>query len=361
MNWEELGKQAHKFYERVRWSDAVTPAYVQFKPLRVDVGATLQPFDLDKTYFRIIINEMYLSHARQWTSDYDPVVFAATEFEYGMTVHSVPRVIGPSLLQPYLDSRPVPQASRYLNTPVSGLHPYVGGDVAIIVILYRIKRVDHLQNLLAIVEKIAGLANPSIALDRYMGVAGVIEEGLDLILGTGDAQPVVAARYQTGPYKKFGPGYHVLIDAPETSINPEQLWIRDDRLCIGDSLDTAVPYRDHDFVLFSVAQENERSDIQTLPFFPLWRQVQETAIKPDQDAWEQAKGSFRVLWRDLLFSPDLTTPQKDQLKQNFQSEMKRLREEAKGLDTMGVEKRGPAASEIDNDLHELNRILSELE
>jgi hypothetical protein len=354
----KLAKRVQDFYERIKWDTGYTPTYHPFSQEQVEGGDSLGiAFQKGQHYFQVRINEMFLAHKRQWFSKYDPVVFAATEFLYDRETKMVPQVIGPNLLSQY--QRDLPDGVRYINTPVSGLHPHVGGDVVLVIILYRAKRANHLRSLLSIVEKVVGVFDPSTALRSYLIIANVILDGLEAILGADETKAVVGVRHNIGVGDPFRSGNYALIDAPEASIDRARLWVRGNRLCIGDSLETSAPYREHDFVLFSIVQSGERDDVQKLPFFPLWRQTQELAIRPN--SWAEAKTSFQALWRELLFSPDLTELQKDKLKDSFHGELARLRDEARGLAEMAARTGELEISDVETEFRDLDKMLKELD
>jgi hypothetical protein len=355
----KLGQRVKELYERVRHSPTLTSTYVTFDQDRIAGGDGLgADFEPGQHYFQVRINEMYLTHKREWFSTYDPVVFAATEFLYDRDTKMVPKVIGPNLLEQY--QRELPDGVRYINTPVSGLHPYAGGDVVLVIILYQVQQAHYLRNLLGIVEKVVGAFDPSTALQSYLVMANVILDGLDAILGSDGTKPVVAVRHSIGAGDQFKPGYYALIDAPDTSVDRARLWIRDNRLCIGNSLEDSAPYREHDFCLFHIVQTDSREDVQKLPFFPIWRKTQGLAIKPE--AWAEAKASFQALWRELLLSPDLTKTQKEELKESFRREMAHLRDGARELAQMGVVERGVAeVSDLEAEFRNLDKMLQRLD
>src|SRR5262249_43217305 len=53
----------------------------------------------DKCYLTLTVNELYLSNARKWFVDYQPMVVFATTFIQGGSTVTVPAVVGPSLLE----------------------------------------------------------------------------------------------------------------------------------------------------------------------------------------------------------------------------------------------------------------------
>jgi hypothetical protein len=354
-------QRAQSLYEAVRRGETITCAYI---PLSLDhiqnadqLGSTFQE---GQHYFQVQINEMFLANSREFFQKYDPVVFAATEFIYDREMQSVPKVIGPTLLNQY--QRALPDGVRYLNTPISGLHPYVGGDLVVVLILYRATRGNYLRNLLNIVDKVVAAIDPSTSLQHYMKIANVILDGIEMILGTNEVHPLVGVRdhiNQIGVGKRLTPGYYALIRTPEQTVNPQKLWVLDNRLCSGDSSSNAQPYRDHDFVLFSIAQAKERNDFRTLSFFPHWERAQ---VQATQTAtWNEAKASFNTAWHELLTSPDLTQPQKESLRDFFITKLTDLRNQAKQMEQMGP-MRGPKDTAVAaGDWHMLGKLLRDLD
>jgi hypothetical protein len=325
------------FYDRARWTQSYVPTYARIDDEKIGpISRSNEVFRPGQHYFQLRISEMFLAHSREWFSTYDPVVFAATEFLFDRDMKCVPRTIGPALLSPYQQS--LPAASRYLNTPVCGLHPYMGDDIVFVAILYRVTRTNYLRNLLGLLEKLNGVFDVSSQLSSYLAISELIVDGLQALVGSDAdaAKPVVAVRHSMAPDSQFGPGFFALVDAPEKSVPITRFWVRDGRLCVGDSLDAAIPYTDHDFILFQILQAEERQDIRKLPFFPVWQQAQTAVTKPEE--WATAKAHFQALWRELLLSPDLTEPQRKRLERAFREELVKLRNTALSQASMGQRK-----------------------
>src|SRR4051812_17397001 len=91
----------------------------------VDSGATAANFQPKKQYFAVVVNEMFLTQAREWWSEYDPMALVVSEFTYNGKRITVPFVVGPSMIQAKLQE--VPNDMTISDTLVSGIHPYVGG------------------------------------------------------------------------------------------------------------------------------------------------------------------------------------------------------------------------------------------
>lgn len=357
-----LRKHARDFYEWISHRSTQVSAYIPIEDTHVqrntDNNGANAPFEAEKHYFRAVISEMFLSNSRQWFREYSPLVYSAVEFNYGTLQQEEPKVVGPALLG---QGQQAPQGTLYLDTPISGLHPYRGGDFTFTVILYRCRYSDHLADIIKMVENVVGIVNPSVALAGYIGMAKVIVDGLDMILGTRQIDPIIGVRKTLGLGSEFRAGYHVLIDAPDSSVKKEELWVRGGRLYIGTSLENAVPYRENDFVLFQILQTEERDDINLLPFFPLWEETQKQVVNPK--SWKEAKNTFAMLYRNLLLSHDLTDAQKEKLRLTYNEKFKQLREHGREQAHLGVarEEHETKLSFMQERLEELDSLFGELD
>lgn len=335
-NMNDFTRWLQSLYKRARSSTTEVPAYIAFENGQIENGEALDTaFAVGEHYFQVILNEMFLSQRRRWATEYYPVVFAGVEFLYDKAQQMLPKIIGPNLLENY--KQPIrEQGTRYINTPVTGLHPYNGGNLSVVLILYRAVQTNHLSDLLAVIEKVIDAVDPSVALSSYLTMANVVKDGLDLLIGTNQTEPLVAVRetINIALRGEFTPGYYALINAPEETIEVDKLWVRDGRLFQGNTLSSAVPFTNHDFILFSILQEEKRKDIRALPFFSLWEEAQRQATKTT--TWNEAKLSFTALWRAILLSPDLTQTQKETLIPQFKQEMTNIRDRARDLDLLGT-------------------------
>lgn len=355
--------RGYQLYRTLRWGKGYTPAVVALERSHVDKAEALgADFKAGDHYFQVRINEMYLAYQREWFSTYDPVVFAATQFHYDRDIHYIPRLIGPALLNQHTAEIELPEAMRYIDTPVAGWHPYIGDEMMLFFVLYRASQGNHLRNLLNLTENILGVFDPSTALKNYATMAHVILDCLDMIFDARATTPVVGL-YQTftdrGLGDRFSPGYYALIDAAENTVDPTHLWVRGNRLCVGRSADTAQPYGKHDFVLMSIVQSQERM-VNQLPFYTLWQETQDRALEFNDVAWDAAKAQFKVLWQQILRSPDLTNPQKTKLVTDYKKQIGELREQAKGLSELGPTRSGAALPAMDAEFLHLSKMLDDL-
>jgi hypothetical protein len=325
----------YNFFNRVEalWNglkagQAKTRAHFMISRDHIENGAQLgSPFEARQQYFQIVINEMFLANQRQWFVNFDPMAFVASSYIYDKQLETLPLVVGPAMLEQF--GQQVPLGMIFQNTPASGMHPYQGGSLTLVIILNRLQRQNNADKLLNVVESISGAIDPSTAFSVYLKVAKTVVDGVETLLGLQQTVPVLGYRLTINPDigQIFEPAYCALIDAADQQIERNKFWVRESRLYYGDQLATAQPYRGNDFVLFSIAQGKERNDERTLPFYPLWETTQDFASRPGENFWQEAKAQFNTLKRELLESPDLTQPDSKRLRDTYFEELKKRRQD----------------------------------
>ncbi|MDR4484510.1 MAG: hypothetical protein R3B95_15090 [Nitrospirales bacterium] len=358
----DLIKTVQGWWDHMKSGEAKTRAHFSIDRSHADIGVILgPPFDAKQHYFQVIVHEMFLANDREWFVDYDPMVVAAASYQYDTNVETVPFVAGPSMLKDF--GHETPRGMIFRDTPVSGLNPYQGGAFTLTLVLYKVQRKNNADRLLRVVEGISKSLDPSNALAAYLKVAGTIVDGVEAILGLDETVPVLGYRVTMNPQinQDMTPDYWVLIDddsAAET-MKPERFRVRKSRLYHVDGQGVEKEYRDHDFVLFRIAQGNKRSDERTLPFFPLWTAAKDFAARADDEFWKEAKAHFNTLKRNLLSSPDLTTPDSARLRKEYLEELKNLRKESveESLLTSGSE----LLSEAEKELRRMGKELDKLD
>jgi hypothetical protein len=312
----------------------------------LDGEATPDPFRPNEHYFQVRVNEMFLASSRQWFARFDPMVFVVSEFIYDKKVQAVPFVVGPTMLEKY--GQKLPTGMILADTRVAGPHPYKGGRVTVAVVLSQVETVNYARNLLQIVESTAGLSFAT-GLGTYLLVADVVLDGLEALFGLETITPVMGFRKEFDPDggETFSPSWFALIDLPEDQVDPDQLWVRDGRLLAGASAEDLRPFRQADFVLYSIGQDRETSELEILPFYPLWERVAEAAMKSSKNAddpnWESARSDMQSLYQTLMLSPDLTTRQGQELTDSYIARAQALREHGMKIAEMGPAE--PAAEE----------------
>lgn len=344
---KSLVERCGDIWESIRESPAQIPTRVVIPVEHIDKGEKVrEAFQRNDHYFQIRINEMYLTASREWFSKYDPMVFVVSEFIYGKKMEAVPFVVGPMMMEQF--GQKIPEGMIFSDTRVAGLHPYVGGRLILSVMLCRVQRKNYARTLLQLIENASRVLDFSTALSNYVKVSSVVLDGVEALLGLGDIDPLIGLRKEFDPAadEVLKPGYFALIDIPESKLNIQKLWVRERQLVYGKSLKDAKPFRDADYVLYSIAQTPERQDETTLSFYPLWEQVKEEATKPYEENWRNAKTLMSSLCQTMWLSPDLTESQASLLADEYTQKMVVWHERAVRQASLGQEEKS-LPSELD--------------
>lgn len=334
-----LLERISRIWDVIRQSPSFLPTCIPIPESHVDraIGA---PFTRNQHYFQVRLNEMYLPYSRQWATTYLPMTLALTEFQYNRAVQATPMVVGPSLIEE--KGIVIPDSGLLLqDTRVAGLHPYTGGRVAVALVLYRAQRENLVRKLLSIVESAASALDMGAASSVYLKIAATVLDGIEALFDGGQIQPLIGYRKEYDPdgNEPFTPGYFALLANQQNQIEPAKLWVKNNRLCYGDSLESALsvqernvsganPLLDTEFVLYSLVQSTSRSDVDLLPFYPLWERVQREAAQPTEEHWRSAKANMLSLYQTISASPDLTEPQAKALVDEYVAKMQQLHQRA---------------------------------
>jgi len=321
---DSLASKLGRLWDRVERSPAMRPGRIDIPPDHItdnrNVGDHLRE---DKCYFHILINEMYLTYKRDKTKKVDPMVLSLTEFTYDDRSFTVPHVLGRSVLKGHFSNEIKDQGILVSNAIVAGPYPYRGGTLKTTIVLCELEREDYAQMVLNLLEQAVGIVPSATALIRYMKLAGLLYDGFSGILGSSGTEPVVGNQMSTNPDvgEPLVFGYHALINRDERDIDEGRLYVKDKRLCVGDDMASAKPYRDADYVLYSVVPSDARTDEDQLPFFPLYKKAKEEAARLDPASWESAWVRYSICYSAIQTSPDLIDRHRDDLDDRFQYEL----------------------------------------
>lgn len=325
-----IGELFGSIFKTIRERPREQPSTFAIPNDQTDLPSSLKtPFARNEHYFQIRVNQLYLKLSRKWLNEIDPLVVVASEFTYDGKNTTVPYVVGPSLIQKF-NVQPSSDSLILQNTRVAGLHPYRGGKITLSVMLCEVRRRNNAKALLDIVEGAAGALDSATMLNPYLKIANVVLGGIDSLLGGGETVPLAALRKEIDPdaNDRLAPAYFVLIDAP--GLDSAKFWVKDNELLYGPNVNAAKPYRDADYVLFSLVRPEtaKRSDIELLPFYPLWQRVKAEAASASEDNYKSARSNMLSLYQTLLISPDLTEEQANQLADEWSETMSEHHERA---------------------------------
>jgi hypothetical protein len=313
-------------FDKAKQGEARLPTWVEIPAAQIDQPTLLGPtLRKDAHYFQVQVDELFLASSRQWWVQYNPLVFAHTEFIYDKATLAVPFVVGPGLVEKL--GQKVPGGMIFADTRVAGVHPYRGDRIALTLILYRAQHQNWSRSLLGVIETAAGALDFATSITAYTKVAGAVLDGVEALVGLGNMVPVAGYRIELGPQPGLGlaPRYFALIDQPAGSLDTSRL-----RVVGGRLHDQRGPYRDGDFVLYSLRGLAEREDEALLPFYPQWERVQQEAASATDEGYRSAKSNMLALYQAMLLSPDLTDDQAEALTERYVQRMQKIHERATG-------------------------------
>ncbi|WP_420335444.1 hypothetical protein [Roseibium sp.] len=286
-----------------------------------------------KSYFSAHINEMFLKHDREWLSRFDPVVVVVSEHKYDSKDVIVPFIVGPEMIRKHV--KDVPNGMAFYDTRVAGIHPYNGGQFALTIILAKVERVNYANEMLSFIEKTAGAFNigeTSIDLTGHFKIAEALMSGVRGLFGLKETTPIMGQRmtYDHGSTPWFEAGTYAIVDKDIDKIPWEEIQVVDGRLYRSDK-----PFRDEDFVLFSITAQEERSDWRQLQFHSNFDAIVQTALKPGDNSWEKAKAMFLSLYGELVTSPDITWPHAQIVFDALKAQMLEVKKRREGMQFLG--------------------------
>lgn len=327
-----------EFFNNLSASKTQLQAKFRIDNRNTDIASQLsKPFKADENYFAIWVNEMFLYKDREWLNGYEPIVFAFTNFQYGTQKNmETPFVVGRTLIADKKIN--IPEGILFQNTQIAGVHPYAGDKLTIYMVLSKYRSEDYLEKSLRFIEKIAGVFSENVRaiLERVSGIATVLKEGIESFHDSPDVIPVLGSREElSSQVKDIMPGYFVMINRPENEVSQADFFVKDDKLYYGNSLKDCQPYRESDYVLYSLVNIPSRQDEKTLSFYPQYLELKSDAseviyIKDDSDdkdkeryklEKERLNQKFAVVKNQIDLSFDLITSQKKILKEKYFQEL----------------------------------------
>jgi hypothetical protein len=294
----------------------------------LEIAKGSQPFEQDNAYFEIRLCEMFIRDARVFARSFVPLAVAVTEFIYGGSKAIVPFIVGKQVLQSveqYVSGENV----EYKNTRIAGPIPYLGGNVALFVGLYRTQVNDISKKLFSLLGSILAQFDAT-GLSRYLDIAGPLGAGLGDLLGMKEVEFLLGRRDEfdaaEGAPSQLRSGYLVYLNGTKDQVKGQTLYVKNDSLHVGMSNDKLVRFSACDYCLVKIERSTERSDYTALPFHKLWVGAKDLIW---QDQVDRAKSAFLTLVQELARSPDLTTKHRYHLlqayKANFEIELQTRR------------------------------------
>jgi hypothetical protein len=330
-------ERVRALYSTLEESSATPPLWLPVPADHIspskDVGFILEP---DESYFEIRVAQLYLPYDRQWFKTRVPSLLVISEFAYDGEPTAVPLVVGPGLI--HRTAQDLPVGMVFADTRVAGPTPYRGDGLSTTLVLYSMPRDNYLLKLIDTLTSIGSSLDLSIAGGAYAKVAGVV---LDQIkeLGADALSPVVGYRKEFRPVKT---GSFAIINQTERTFDPADFWVVDGQLHHGASFASAEPFREAEYVLFSIASVS-RENLQSLPVYGQYREVLAEANRSTtEQVWTAAKIKLSDLVWQIHSSPDLTDSDKTRLVKTWTDNVVAFKDDARKRSTLAEHAVTPA-------------------
>jgi uncharacterized protein YeeX (DUF496 family) len=327
-----------EIWNKISSTESFRPARIAIQPEKTKRSLfQKEGFERHKHYFEVVVNEMYLSYERKWFKTYDPLVFVTSGFLYKGEMVEIPFLVGPQMLKSKMGSEAT--GMIFDNTLVAGLHPYRGGNFTIHIMLGRMVTNNYLKKVISILEDASGTYPGAFAkaIEPYIKVAKVIIKGLEDLFDSKDIESIMghSNSFQTSSDNNFKPGFFALINKDENEVNPDEFFVIDKKLHHGSSMETAKPYREEDYVLYSIVSSIERNDIEMLPFYDqftsLQRIITDMGIQIGDDEKKILNGKLFSLIDSVRMSPDVVREQVEQIIEEFRTDIKKMIDDRRPL------------------------------
>lgn len=245
--------------------------YQPIDATRVDDGATpSEAMKAGEHYFQLYLSEIYLKDDMKWFQQWYPVVHSLVKFQFGETTNKIvelPHVAGDFNI-PGFDQNNL-QKVLGLNYAMTPLTPFRGGTVDVTAGLLAMQGSNVLRNVMGVLGEFSKLLVVP-QLSAALAIAGPIVNGLQTLVGNnqngtlhlGFRQTFTEAGGNGG--NDFHPGYIAVIAEDETQIKRENLWVKNDQLRYGSSLDRSQQLTGVTYMLFRIESRVARGDFRSL-------------------------------------------------------------------------------------------------
>ena len=223
---------------------------------------------------------------------------------------------------------------------MAGPFPYEGGDLKLFAGLFRVVEKDWAKGALGLLETVAK-AFDATRLTSMISIADPLVSGVESLLGMTEVQMRVGLQRSYSQPGKASPGnqeesvdvlssgYQALLGREGAQVNPQQrrkFWVIDGRLQCGDSAETAIDYRDTDFMLIRLTPLTGRPDYKQFDFDGQFARAREEITQGN--AATAAKTFMRGA-TSLATSRDIVKPQRSELIADYRDKHKLALQEYK--------------------------------
>jgi hypothetical protein len=275
-------------------------------------------------YFRLWLSEMGLERDRDWFTSWHPAVHSLVRFQFGSETVDVPHVAGSSQI-PQINGANLDRMIP-LNYALTTLMPYNGGVVELEAGLLAMQGTNSLQSFLKVLGDFSSLLNVP-QLSAALVVAGPVATGVQELLGSTNGQ-LHLGLHQTYATKSGGaaelrPGYiAVVLTEARKPLDPNRLFVVNDRLCVGSSLDDNQLLTGYTHMLLRIETRPERDDLEGLTSIETpFRQAKEALGRSGFKMTDEVKSLLCTAMTVAYTSSDLTKADRISVAKSMKAEL----------------------------------------
>jgi hypothetical protein len=257
-----------------------------------DSGGALKA---NEHYFRLWLDEMFLTDERRWFAEWHPAVHSAVTFEFGNQQQVVTRIAGASSLKD-VDSEHLNRVST-TSMKLTELMPFKGGTIRINAALLAMKGQDSVKQLVDVLGEFSTkLAVPQLS--TALDFARPLAQGVSALVGATNGQMMLGldSTLTAGPLRS---GSFAIVYATEGQVPAKELAIVNKELHFQGAHLTGRNY-----VLLRIEAAEARDDWDSLDAIKdPYAQAVDMLTTSQLDA---AQGFLRKAIGAAVKSPDLT-------------------------------------------------------
>jgi hypothetical protein len=187
------------------------------------------------------------------------------------------------------------------------------------VTLFKNETKNYAKEALALIENTSKVFPISNMLTKYLQLANILVDGIDLIFQMGNTQAIIGkiADYEI-PQDS---GFHVVIDINQSQIDEKKLMVVNNQLYHGDSFAKrkkfSQVYANIPYILYSINLMEKRKDTESLSFYPYFMKSKSEASSKGKDWDKDILPNLNLLLQAISTSPDLTDEQGEVLSKEY--------------------------------------------
>jgi hypothetical protein len=246
-------------------------------------------------YFRLWLDEMFLTDERNWFTDWHPAVHSAVTFDFGDGQQIITRIAGTSTLKDVDDKHLNRVVTQTLK--LTELMPFKGGTVGINAALLAMKGQNDVKQLIDVFGEFSTkLAVPQLSM--ALDVARPLAQGVSALVGTTDGE-MMAGLDKTLAGDDVRGGSYAIVYATEDQVAPAKLKLDNRQLHFDGKRLTGYNY-----MLLRIERVEARDDWDEITSI---REPYQRALDMlTDDQLDAAQGALKKAIGAALKSQDLT-------------------------------------------------------